>query len=142
MRTEYRLFRWTEVPHSPAIPSPVLHPTVAAAMSDSGYPDPADWQEVAFQHSLRKEARQSSDAGPARLAIRPVEVPETDEDRITLAVDVALEHGQNENAPQLTWTIDQMLRLLLGDGYDDTIARHVYSPDPGDDYVWETGVAP
>lgn len=74
--------------------------------------------------------------------IVPAREPETDADRIELAVHGALEYGQANSAHHKMWVIDQMLRILAGDRYEQLITK--WREDerwPGTD-EWDTGTAP
>jgi hypothetical protein len=57
--------------------------------------------------------------------------PDTDGDRIALAVSVALQYARNVGDHHKLWVIDQMLRHLTGDRYATVV---------GDG--WDTGTAP
>jgi hypothetical protein len=49
-----------------------------------------------------------------------------------LAIEVALNCGQTDGAHHKMWVIDQMLRVLVGDRYED---------GPGT-YEWDEGIMP
>jgi len=53
--------------------------------------------------------------------------------RINEALQLAGRHAGLQGAHHLTWLVDQMVRALAGDGYDNWVEAH---PD------WTTGVAP
>lgn len=61
----------------------------------------------------------------------------SDKEKIKAAVAIGLRYGQVDGSHHRLWVIDQMLRKLLGDEYDDAIAEN-----NGDDYEWDTGIAP
>jgi len=67
-----------------------------------------------------KGARRLCGAGAAALR-----------DSINRAVDVAMRFGTTDGEHHKAWVIDQMLRALLGDGYQAAV---------GDD--WEEGIEP
>jgi len=112
------------------------------------YTDISNWTEanrntlVLATHITRQLGRRSP------WLIETIEVPETDADRIDLAVLLALECSHYEGDHHKMWVIDQMLRHLLGDKYDETIARYngdeddVEDDDDFDRVEWDTGVAP
>lgn len=50
------------------------------------------------------------------------------------AIELALEHGSIDGAHHKTWVIDQMLRKLAGDRYDEVVNKKYQ--------YWETGTAP
>lgn len=63
-------------------------------------------------------------------------------DRVVEAIELAEECAQFDGAHHKMWVIDQMLRILLEDHYDDFI-RDYCCPDGEDDaYEWDEGIAP
>lgn len=61
----------------------------------------------------------------------------TPEQRIQAAVELGIQYGQIDGSHHRLWVIDQMLRLLLGDKYDEAIAER-----NGDEYDWDVGIPP
>ena len=56
--------------------------------------------------------------------------------RITLAINIATEHGMIDGAHHKQWVIDQMLRALFGDEkYQKWLDDPDYDP-------WDQGIAP
>lgn len=66
----------------------------------------------------------------------------TNKKRISEAVSIGLQYGQIDGAHHKTWVIDQMLRVLLQDEYDEAIRNSCCGEDGPDTYGWETGIAP
>lgn len=68
------------------------------------------------------------------------------EKRIEGAVGIAIAYGQEYGEHHKMWVIDQMLRELLGEEYDKTIAEYCEGDDGYEDsfapYEWDTGIAP
>lgn len=63
----------------------------------------------------------------------------SDEDkRCRKAIDIALEYGHYDGAHHKMWVIDQMLRALMGEAYENNIAvwEKMYTAE------WDKGVAP
>lgn len=54
------------------------------------------------------------------------------------ALDVAFRYGQIDGDHHKLWVIDQMLRLILGEGYEEFVQKFQASGD----YEWQTGIAP
>lgn len=54
------------------------------------------------------------------------------------AAALALQYGQIDGAHHKTWTIDQMLRILVGDRYNELVTA--YTEDGA--YEWDTGICP
>jgi len=60
-------------------------------------------------------------------------------DRVQKAVELILRYGMIDGAHHKQWILDQVLRVLLADSYNDTIAQ--YNTD--DDYApWDAGIPP
>lgn len=119
MRTEYRL--WFKPHPEVSYRSENLYPTREAAAAASTVPDLARWRSTPNSGTYAAHGFLISDE----------QVPETVEDRIKLAVDVAVECAQYDGEHHKMWVIDQMVRHLTGDQYAETV---------GDD--WDEGVAP
>jgi hypothetical protein len=70
---------------------------------------------------------------------QPVPSPE---ERINAAVYLILEVGGIDGAHHKQWTLDQVLRVLTGDGYASAIAEYEQGADGPKTYEWDTGIAP
>ena len=66
----------------------------------------------------------------------------TDQERIGSAINIAIQFGGIDGAHHKDWVIDQMLRVLCGDGYDATIAESCDGEDGPNSYEHSVGVAP
>jgi hypothetical protein len=74
--------------------------------------------------------------------ISPARVPETDADRIELAIQLALDYGQIDGHHHKMWVIDQMLRVLVGDRYKQVVTDYCSGEDGPETYEWYEGIAP
>lgn len=99
--------------------------------------------------------------------MNPIELPaNTDEQRITKALAIAVAYGGIDGAHHKDWVIDQMVRALtgcpvqlyvepLGDGgeftaseqveseaYKELVAQACAGEDGPQTYSWSTGIAP
>jgi hypothetical protein len=68
--------------------------------------------------------------------------PETDADRIQQAVELALNYGQIDGAHHKTWVIDQIVRVLTGDDYKQTITEYRAGDCGPETYSWDEGISP
>lgn len=66
----------------------------------------------------------------------------TDAEKIQAALSLAIEYGGIDGAHHKDWVIDQIVRTLAGDGYDQLIAEAKDGEDGPDTYEWEVGIAP
>ena len=62
--------------------------------------------------------------------------------RIDQAIDMAVKYGSVDGAHHKTWVIDQMVRILAGDRYDQIVAEACAGEDGPDTYEWDCGIAP
>ena len=71
-------------------------------------------------------------------------LPQPPSSRIRKAVEIALDHGNFDGSHHKMWTIDQMLRALLADEYDTTIAEYNKGEDgnPANWVPWDIGSPP
>ena len=58
-------------------------------------------------------------------------------EKISKAVELGIRYGQIDGAHHKTWVIDQMIRILCGKDYENTIQFA-----NGSKYDWDTGIAP
>ncbi|EMW4817302.1 hypothetical protein AAE416_003296 [Escherichia coli] len=67
----------------------------------------------------------------------------TDEQqRIERAIELASRFGGSEEVHHLRWMIDQLVRELAGERYDQVVASACAGEDGPDTWRWDTGVAP
>ena len=62
--------------------------------------------------------------------------------RINKALDIALKYGQIDGAHHKTWVIDQIVRVLSGDCYEELIEENNRGEDGPNTYNWDIGIAP
>jgi hypothetical protein len=111
------------------------YPTLPEARAALNLPDEAQWQGGVGGDWIPQR-------GGPDVFISPTPAAESDADRITLAVELAFEYGDFDDRHK-AWVIDQMLRVLLGDGYAARVEVECSDEDGGPDtFVWNTGVAP
>lgn len=63
-------------------------------------------------------------------------------ERIEKAIELAIRYGGIDGIHHKMWVIDQMLRILCGDKYDEVIREANDGEDGPDTYSWEVGIAP
>ena len=66
----------------------------------------------------------------------------TPEQKIEAALELARNYAQIDGAHHKAWTLDQMVRALTGDGYQQWVAVHNQGDDGPNTYGWDTGIAP
>ena len=66
----------------------------------------------------------------------------SDEVKIKTALDLAIRFGGIDGAHHKDWVIDQMVRILAGDGYGQLVKDACDGEDGPETYSWEVGIAP
>lgn len=64
------------------------------------------------------------------------------EERIQVALDIAIQYGGIDGEHHKMWVIDQMVRALSGDTYNRLIVNACDREDGPDTYDWDVGIAP
>lgn len=64
------------------------------------------------------------------------------EDRILKALEIANSYGGIDGAHHKAWVIDQMVRALTGEVYEEWIKLHKLGEDGPETYGWDEGIAP
>lgn len=62
--------------------------------------------------------------------------------RMQEALDIGVQYGSIDGSHYKNWVIDQMIRALAGDKYDDIITRACDGEDGPNTYEWDCGIAP
>ena len=66
----------------------------------------------------------------------------TDQEKITAAINIAVEYGGTDGAHHKDWVIDQMVRALADDKYESIVAAAKAGEDGPDTHSWEEGIPP
>jgi hypothetical protein len=115
--------------------------TVEQAREFAGYPQPDLWKTINGSFYL-------NDAITARIGrellymIVPVDVAETDAERIEFAIHMAMDYGSTDEPHHKQWALDQVVRILTGDRYDEVVREWCAGEDGPDTYSWDEGIAP
>lgn len=64
------------------------------------------------------------------------------EQKISEALDIIQRYGGCDGGHHKDWVLDQVVRILTGDGYDKWVADAKAGDDGPDTYSYETGIAP
>jgi hypothetical protein len=62
--------------------------------------------------------------------------------RIKKALELAVQYGGIDGQHHRAWVIDQVVRALAGDKYDDVVRAACAGADGPETYDWEVGIAP
>lgn len=63
-------------------------------------------------------------------------------DRVTKALDIIMQCGGIDGEHHKQWVLDQVVRALTEDAYEDWVADHNDGEDGPDTYDWDVGIAP
>lgn len=66
----------------------------------------------------------------------------SDEEKIQAAIDLAVKYGGIDGTHHKSWVIDQMVRVLAGEKYEEIVREACDGEDGADTYSWEVGIAP
>lgn len=58
------------------------------------------------------------------------------------AIDIAVQYGGIDGDHHKAWVIDQMVRILAGDRYEQVVRDACDGEDGPDTYSWEVGIPP
>lgn len=62
--------------------------------------------------------------------------------QIKRALDLIFEYGQIDGGHHKAWVIDQIVRILIKDKYDEWVKNYIYDEETGDTYTWDKGIVP
>lgn len=65
-----------------------------------------------------------------------------DSTKIERAIELAIQYGGIDGGHHKMWVIDQMLRILCGKQYKETIRLACAGEDGPHTYDWDEGIAP
>lgn len=138
MRTEYRLWHWPVGVSCGVMKD--LYPTTEAAMHAVGEWSAQFWRRSPAGGWYMPEDFNST--AQQRWSVSAEQVPESLEDRAILAIRMLLEYGQEDGDHRKSWVIDQALRILAGDDYEQVIIDYCDGEDGPETYSWDVGIAP
>lgn len=67
---------------------------------------------------------------------------ESTDERLQKALDIILQYGGIDGEHHKTWVIDQVVRILTGDKYEEWVREACDGEDGPHTYSWEVGIAP
>lgn len=118
------------------------HPSLFAAQHATPFPNAADWRWANADERNHVPADESAEQRHGFWLIGEEQSAETDAERVQLATDLALEFGQTDGSHHKAWVIDQMVRILTGDRYEQVITEWREGEDGPETYSWDEGTAP
>jgi len=66
----------------------------------------------------------------------------TESERIDAAIELAVRYGGIDGDHHKAWVIDQMVRALAGDRYEQIVTDAKMGDEGPDSYRWDVGIAP
>lgn len=154
MRTEYYLYHWPTDTSAANKTGPYPSFAEAVAASIARLPEglaadlvssPNSWLRTPDETgwTLQPWLYEAGDRSRSPWYIAESDLPESDAERVQLALELLAEHGQTDGDHHKAWVIDQTVRILTGDRYEHFIAE--YRSEDGDGepiYTWDEGIAP
>jgi hypothetical protein len=67
---------------------------------------------------------------------------EKEEEKIVRALGMIYRYGGIDGSHHKQWVIDQIVRILTGDGYAEWVACYNRSEGSAFEYQWDEGIAP
>ena len=64
------------------------------------------------------------------------------QEKIDKAIELAVQYGGIDGAHHKDWVIDQMVRVLAGDDYEQIVKDACDGEDGPETYSWDCGIAP
>lgn len=64
------------------------------------------------------------------------------QDKIDAALEIAYQCGQFDGGHHKMWVIDQIVRELTGEGYEQWVIDYCNGEDGPGTYSWDEGIAP
>ncbi len=69
------------------------------------------------------------------------------QDKLEKIENIIIQFGQIDGGHHKAWVLDQVMRIIRGDGYDDFIKEYEYTDDEGcptedQQYDWCVGIPP
>ena len=63
-------------------------------------------------------------------------------DPVENALEIAFSYGQIDGSHHKSWVIDQMVRALTGDKYEEWVTEYKKGEDGAVTFEWDEGIAP
>lgn len=76
------------------------------------------------------------------LTLNIIETLKEKDKQIEKVLDLIFEYGQIDGGHHKAWVIDQIVKILTKDKYDEWVKNYVYDEETGDTYSWDKGIAP
>ena len=77
----------------------------------------------------------------AERELKDKQIKKLEEERQKV-LDLIFEYGQIDGGHHKMWVIDQIVRILTKDKYNEWVKNYVYDEETGDVYSWDKGIAP
>lgn len=88
---------------------------------------------------------------PTSIELKDIDVEEIEtvlnmlkekDKQIEEVLNLIFEFGQIDGDHHKAWVIDQIVKILTKDKYDEWVRNYVYDEETGDTYSWYKGIAP
>lgn len=138
MKTVYDLYHWSH-PDACAKVTPGFDTMLDAAI-ETGVTVPGRWKRLEHHDGWLLDPDPSG--RQTEWGVFERQQAETDAERVQLTLELLAADGQEDGQHHLRWVIDQTVRILAGDGYEQWIADYRDGEDGPETYSWDEGIAP
>lgn len=142
MRTVYDLYHWDH-PDACAEVTYGFESRAAArtALTAAGVPESAAWQRLQYSDGWLLDPDPVT-GRQTEWGVFERQQAETDTERVQLALEEIGDYGQTDGDHHKAYVINQVVRILAGDGYAAWIAQWRDGEDGPETYEWDEGIAP
>lgn len=67
---------------------------------------------------------------------------DTDAEKVQKAIDLAVRYGGIDGDHHKAWVIDQMVRTLAGERYEEVVSEAKAGAEGPETYDWDVGITP
>jgi hypothetical protein len=100
------------------------------------------WSDMLRLEKEGNRLHEKINALKASVVGEKVIVPDTDAEKVQKAIDLAVRYGGIDGDHHKAWVIDQMVRVLAGEQYEEIVRKAKAGKDGPETYGWNEGVAP
>lgn len=138
MKTVYDLYHWDHPDARAELTRG--HETMLAAALPTGCILPGSWKRLEHHDGWLLDP--TPDGRQREWGIFTRQEAETDTERVQIALELLANYGQEDGQHHQRWVIDQAVRILAGNGYEQWIADYRDGEDGPETYSWDEGIAP
>lgn len=95
------------------------------------------------ERQLNKSPKGSKTYEEHLLTLNIIETLKEKDKQIEKVLDLIFEYGQIDGGHHKAWVIDQTVRILTGDKYNEFVKKYEIDEETGEkEWTWKNGIAP